>query len=85
MPAPQSWSAASVYLLLQACLGLDVNALEAQISFARPQLPSFLAELRIHNLSVGGATVDLLVSRQDRDVSADVPRREGDVQILMAK
>src|SRR5262249_25545987 len=31
--APQAWSAASVFLLLQACLGLGVNGPEAQVSF----------------------------------------------------
>ena len=83
--SPQAWSAASVYLLIQACLGLEINALESQISFTRPQLPSFLGELRIHNLQVAGATVNLLVARQERDVSVDVLHREGDVQVLVVK
>jgi glycogen debranching enzyme len=83
--SPQAWSAASVFLLIQACLGLEINALESQISFTRPQLPPFLGELRIHNLQVAGATVNLLVARQERDVSVDVLQREGDVQILVIK
>ncbi|HKA01067.1 MAG TPA: amylo-alpha-1,6-glucosidase, partial [Candidatus Solibacter sp.] len=83
--SPQAWSAASVFLLIQACLGLEINALESQISFTRPQLPPFLGELRIHNLQVAGATVNLLVARQERDVSVDVLHREGDVQVLVVK
>jgi glycogen debranching enzyme len=48
--APQSWSAASVFLLFQACLGLEINGPEAQVYFTRPHLPISLGELRIHNL-----------------------------------
>ena len=83
--SPQAWSAASVFMLIQACLGLEINALDSQICFTRPQLPPFLGELRIHNLQVAGATVNLLVARQERDVSVDVLQREGDVQILVVK
>ena len=35
--APQAWAAASVLLLIQACLGLEINGPEAQIYFTRPQ------------------------------------------------
>jgi glycogen debranching enzyme len=83
--APQAWSAASVFLLFQACLGLEINGLEAQIRFTRPQLPASLGELRIHNLEVAGAAVDLLLVRHEHDVGVNVLRREGDVEILLAK
>jgi glycogen debranching enzyme len=83
--APQAWSAASVFLLLQACLGLEVSAPQARISFVRPQLPASLGELRIHNLKLAGATVDLLLLRHTDDVGVNVLRREGDVQIVVVK
>jgi glycogen debranching enzyme len=83
--APQSWSAASVFLLFQACLGLEINGPEAQIYFTRPHLPASLGELRIHNLQVAGSTVDLLLVRHDYDVGVNVLRRDGDVQILVVK
>jgi glycogen debranching enzyme len=83
--APQAWSAASVFLLFQACLGLEINGPKSQIHFTRPCLPASLNELRIHNLEVAGATVDLLLLRHDYDVSVNVLRREGDVQIMVIK
>jgi glycogen debranching enzyme len=83
--APQAWSAASVFLLLQACLGLEISAPQARISFVRPQLPPSLGELRIHNLKLAGATVDLLLLRHADDVGINVLRREGDVQIVVVK
>ena len=74
-----------MFLLFQACLGLEINAPQARISFIRPQLPASLGELRIHNLEVAGATVDLLLLRHADDVGVNVLRREGDVQIVVVK
>jgi glycogen debranching enzyme len=81
--APQAWSAASVFLLFQACLGLEINGPEAQVYLNRPQLPASLGELRIHNLDVAGAKVDLLLVRHENGVSVEVLRREGDAQVLL--
>jgi glycogen debranching enzyme len=83
--APQAWSAASVFLLFQACLGLRISGPESQIYFTRPCLPASVNELRIHNLEVAGASVDLLLVRHEYDVGVNVLRREGDVRIMVIK
>jgi glycogen debranching enzyme len=83
--APQDWAAGSVFLLFQACLGLEINAPEGQVYFTRPHLPASLGELRIHNLEVAGATVDLLLVRHEHDVGVNVLRRKGDIEILVIK
>jgi glycogen debranching enzyme len=83
--APQAWSAASVFLLFQACPGLEIKGPDAQIYFTRPRLPASLGELRIHNLEVAGASIDLLLVRHEHDVGVNVLRREGDVQILVVR
>ncbi len=81
--APQAWAAASVFLLFQACLGLEIQAAAQAVTFTRPQLPAAFDELRIHNLTVGPSRVDLLVARHDHDVAVTVLRREGDVRVLV--
>ena len=83
--SPQAWSAASVFLLIQACLSLEISGVEKTIYFTRPTLPQSLGEMRIHNLEVAGATVDLLLARQEHNVGINVLRREGDVQVLVVK
>jgi glycogen debranching enzyme len=83
--SPQAWAAAAVFLLLQACLGLEVNSVQRQICFHYPLLPEFLAEVKLTNLRVGDAVVDLLLRRHGSDVGINVLRREGAVQILMVK
>ncbi len=81
--SPQAWSAAVPFLLLQACLGLEVRGPERQVSLHQPTLPSFLRELTIRNLQVGGVAVDLLVHRHGDDVSINVLRREGTVEVRL--
>jgi glycogen debranching enzyme len=83
--SPQAWAAVSVFLLFQACLGLHINGPEAKIYFIRPNLPAAVGELWIHNLEVAGACVDLRLVRHEQDVSVNVLRREGMVEILLIK
>jgi glycogen debranching enzyme len=84
--APQAWSAASVLLLFRACLGVAINGPEGQVVFMRPRLPASVDELRIHNLEVAGATVDLLLVRQhEGEASVTVLRRDPHTRILVVK
>jgi glycogen debranching enzyme len=83
--APQAWSAGAVFLLLQGCLGLGVSGVERQIWFHQPRLPSFVPELRVTNLRVGDARVDLLLVRHGDEVGVSVLRRIGDLAVVVAK
>ncbi|MGF7231277.1 amylo-alpha-1,6-glucosidase [Arachidicoccus sp.] len=51
--SPQAWAVGSVFLLLQACLGLEINALEKTITFHSPVLPQNVAQLFVNQLKVG--------------------------------
>jgi glycogen debranching enzyme len=83
--APQAWAAGAVYLLVQACLGLHVDAAAQRVSFTRAALPEEIDWLRIINLSVGAGSVDLVLTRHGCDVGVAVLRREGDVTIVAEK
>jgi glycogen debranching enzyme len=83
--APQAWAAGSVFLLVQACLGLSIGAIEPQVAFTRPRLPEFLGELTITGLAVGGAVVDLQLTRHHDDVGVRVLRRKGMVDVIVAR
>jgi glycogen debranching enzyme len=83
--APQSWAAASVFMLLQACLGLEVRGAERKVVFADPVLPEFLREVHINGLRVGDAAVDLYLVRHQEDVGINVVRREGRVNVVTMK
>ena len=83
--APQAWAAGSVFLLLQACLGLEVRAGERQIHFSNPCLPLNLDEVRIENLRIGAASADLLIRRDGSGVAVKVLRKCGDIENISAK
>jgi glycogen debranching enzyme len=83
--APQAWSSAAVFLLLQACLGLHIDAGTRRIDFTYPLLPPFLREVHLQNLQVGEATLDVTLLRHGHDVGINIDRREGDVQVVMVK
>jgi glycogen debranching enzyme len=83
--SPQAWAAASVFGLLQACLGLELKHLTREIFLRDPMLPDFLDELQIKNLTLGDATVDLLLHRHGDDVTASVLNRRGHVRISIIK
>ena len=83
--APQAWAAGSVFLLLQACLGLDVEASRNRICLDQPTLPDGLDRLTLRNLRVGESKVDLVFQRYDRDVATHLESREGDVEVVVVK
>ena len=83
--APQAWAAGAVFMLLQSSLGLEIDATTRKLSLHRAVMPETLDWVRITNLSVGGASVDLLLTRHPFDVSITVLRREGELQIVAIK
>ena len=83
--APQAWAAGAAYMLLGACLGLEIDAAGRRVWFRRAMLPDRVDWIRLTNLSVGKANVDLLITRHARDVGVEVLRREGEVEILTMK
>src|SRR6185436_5526281 len=66
--SPQSWSAGAVLMLLQATLGLSIDAVRREIRFNRPLLPPCAGTLTLRNLRVGDASVDLDLHAHHRGV-----------------
>ncbi len=80
--SPQAWAAGSVFMVLQACLGLDIQAREGRIYLHHSALPESLEEVQIRNLRVGGASVDLSFERYAETVGVNIERRRGAVEIV---
>src|SRR6266545_3570353 len=84
--APQSWASGSVFLLLEACLGLSVSAPERRLTFSKPILPSFLQRVTSRGLKVADGRAALLLTRHDEgDVGVNVFRREGALDVVVLK
>jgi glycogen debranching enzyme len=83
--SPQAWAAGSIFLVLQACLGLSISAKESRIYLQHAALPEALPEVRIRNLKVGTASADLTFRRHEDTVGVQVLRRTGDLEIVSLK
>jgi glycogen debranching enzyme len=83
--APQAWASGAVFMLLEACLGLRLEAEAQRISFTRAALPDNVEWLQLSNLRIGQARVDLLIQHHPHDVGITVLSREGDVEIVTVK
>jgi len=83
--SPQAWAAGAVFLLLQACLGLEIDGEVGRASFHHPVLPDFLREVWIDGLRVGDGSVDLVLTRRGDDVGLNVVGRSGRVEVVVVK
>lgn len=83
--SPQAWASGAVFMLLQACIGLEIDAPHRTLRFNRARVPVFLDHLRIDNLAVGDASLDLVLGRQPQGMSVDVVGRRGDVEVVSVK
>jgi glycogen debranching enzyme len=83
--SPQAWAAGSVFLLLQACLGLRIEAAIRRVNLYYPLLPGFLEKVRIRGLQVGSSSVDLSFRRVGEDVAVNVLGRRGNLEVVVVK
>jgi glycogen debranching enzyme len=79
--APQAWASATPFTLLEAALGLEFDAQRGEIRLRNPRLPAFLNEVILRELQLGSSSVDLRVRRHGDDVSLEVLRRRGQIQV----
>jgi glycogen debranching enzyme len=83
--APQAWSAGAVFLLLEAALGLRIEAGTRRVILQQPQLPEYLREVVVSGLSVGPGKIDIRFERHTDDVAVTVLRKDTDVEVISVK
>ncbi len=60
---PQAWASGSAFMMLQAVLGLTVDAWRGEIHINRPSLPRGIDQLTLRHLVVGERMIDLTFQR----------------------
>jgi len=81
---PQAWAAGSAFMLLQACLGVEVDGASKTIHVRRAELPFGIQDVVVHDLLVGDQRVDLAFRSTDSRVAAFVDGDpDGTVSLLM--
>jgi glycogen debranching enzyme len=62
---PQAWSSGAVFMMLQASLGIRIDAWRNEIHVERPALPPGVEQLVVRELNLGDARIDLMFERVD--------------------
>ncbi len=79
---PQAWSAASVFMILQAVLGLQVSGFDRRVVIDSPTIPSWLEWLRIEELKVGdNCSISLMLRRAGKGVTTEILEQNGPVTV----
>ncbi|POY37319.1 amylo-alpha-1,6-glucosidase [Solitalea longa] len=83
--SPQAWSVGAVFMLLEACLNMEINALEKKIVFKRPCLPPFLEHITIDDLDIGEGKASFELHRYKHDAGITVKEKPDDWEIYTIK
>ena len=67
---PQAWSSGATFMLLQACLGINIDGTNRLMRIDRPELPAEVDRLELHKVAVGDLSVDLAFERTGARVTA---------------
>jgi glycogen debranching enzyme len=67
---PQAWAAGSGLMLLQACLGIEVDGVQNMVEINRPELPTGIEDVRINDLLIGDRRFDLVFRKAGERISA---------------
>jgi len=76
--SPQAWASGSLFMLLQALLGIYPEAPAHILHIRDPVLPDFLGELTVSHLAIGGSRVALQFRRHGTRTLANLLSVEGD-------
>jgi glycogen debranching enzyme len=79
--SPQAWASATPFTLIEAALGLEFDPAALEIRLINPCLPAFLDEVVLRNVQLKQSSVDLRLCRHENQVSLEILRRRGKVQV----
>jgi glycogen debranching enzyme len=83
--SPQAWSVGTVFMLLQACLQIEIDATTKTLVFNKPQLPDYLEKITITQLRVDEDYFDFEVYRNKHDVGFHVSHKPDSWELLIKK
>ena len=73
--SPQAWAVGSIYMMLAALLGMDIDARRRTLLFRSSKLPREVKGLHISNWHVGGGLCDLEFHRHGDDIALHVAEK----------
>lgn len=81
--SPQAWAVGAVFMMLEACLGMKINAAENTITFSNPVLPGFLTDITITNLRINNKQIILQIRKNSKGIEAQLLSDGSGIDIRM--
>ena len=81
--SPQAWAAGAVFMLLQACLGISIDARKKRVTFERPYLPQGIQQLTISDLCVEDCRMGMFLERDSGRVRIQVTEKHGEAEVVV--
>ncbi len=78
--SPQAWAAGAPILMMQAMLGLEVDAASSRV-LLKPKLPSWITRVQLRNLRVGTDRASIDVSRFEGRNEVSLESARGDMRL----
>jgi glycogen debranching enzyme len=82
---PQAWSSGAPLLMLRSYGGMMADAPAGKLYIVRPRLPAWLERIDIMGMRVGSSRLDLTFSSHEGVTATQVPRKEGDIEVLISQ
>jgi glycogen debranching enzyme len=80
---PQAWASGSPLLMVRTYGGLSADAPRGVLYIDRPRLPAWLERVEVLGMRVGRARLDLVFTNNEGVTATEVPRKEGDLEVLI--
>jgi glycogen debranching enzyme len=81
--SPQAWASGSLFLMIQAALGIEFDPAARAIRFRNPRLPPSFDRIVLRQLRLNDAMVDIELKGSGSRVSMRVLRNTGAIQVSM--
>lgn len=80
---PQAWASGAVFLMLQACLGIEIDAAAKLVQVRSPYLPKWLDHVIVKDLCVGDGHASLDFQRTEDCVGVSMSGVKGGVRLAL--
>jgi glycogen debranching enzyme len=80
---PQAWASGAPLLMIRSYGGLSADAANGRLYIERPKLPAWLDRIEIRGMRVGDTRLDLVFTNNEGVTATEVPRKDGDLDVLI--
>ncbi len=80
---PQAWASGAPLLMVRTYAGLSADVPRGVLYIDRPRLPAWLGRVEVLGMRVGDSRLDLVLTNNQGVTATEVPRKEGDIEVLI--